>query len=127
MSSVEIRWAAPHEIPAAQACYARNDYGGRIVPQDRVLAAIVRQESEERVAERPEFSEPDDLPLWMDPAEGERLLALFCVGDPVADRQHLRLLSVVVARRFVHDQRRYRTRTMPSVSASCGRTRQPWP
>ena len=50
------------------------------------------------------------------------------VEHAIADGQHFRQQYSLVVRRFGrHVERRYRISTMPSVSASCGRTRHPWP
>ena len=71
-----------------------------------------------------------DAMLDDDPARRRELLDEGCtaeilasaVNDPVADRENLGMKGLLA-----HGLRRYRISTMPSVSWSCGSTRQPCP
>lgn len=41
---IEVRPARPDELPAAEACYRRNGYGGTLEPADRALVALAERE-----------------------------------------------------------------------------------
>jgi hypothetical protein len=58
---------------------------------------------------------------------GAALVLAGAVNHAVADGEHLGMKDFGVGALVAHEIRRYRINAMPSVSWSCGRTRQPWP